>query len=91
MGVKTVGLEESALLHVSKLGFIVLIDIYITILFSSLWKVHQAELASWHLGLSSWGPQPPLSLPGVRVGVGVRSGVQQGSWITKENSLVPRD
>jgi hypothetical protein len=68
----------------------VLTDIYFRTFVKSLWKV--VNLSSLQgCGLCSWGPQAPLSLLGVRVGVGIRSGVQLGSWITEENSLVPWD
>ena len=55
-GPRTGGLEESAFLFMSKLGFIVLTDIYLRTLLSSAGKVGEAEFMSQSMRLCSWGP-----------------------------------
>ena len=63
----------------SKLGFIVLTDIYIRTFLGSAGKVREAEFTSPSMRLCSWGPLGSSELARGRVGVGERTGVQQGS------------
>lgn len=55
----------------SKLGFIVLIDIYIRTFLNSAWKVRQAEFTSRTMRMCSWGlPGPSESARGKGEGGG---------------------